>query len=435
MGSIELVIICLMILLNSIFAAYELALTSITSGRLKHLTEQNIKGAASALRMRSRSEASLAVVQIGITIIGAITAAIGGAEATEKIVPYINKFIILPSFLTEIIAIGVIVAPLAVVTIIVGELVPKTIGLKHNEKVCLLFSPGMERFSSIVYPIVLFFELATKKIVNLFEKNMDDFSPVDLGIVELRAQARALTVERIINPFQERLIIGASNLARIKLADILIPSDELVILYADGKLSDHFITAHLEAFTRFPVSENPGDAQSIIGYTNIKELIFLAKTHPDNPNLREITRPIQSYLSTMSIGEAFTLMMKEHIHLALVKNSEGKVLGMVTLEDILEEVIGDIQDEFDRLPKHITNSGKQFVVGGGVNMAILASKIDKMDLLRDLDKASMTFSEWVKSNHDKKKITGGDVVHINGFTVLIRKVRRNQVLEALLSVS
>jgi len=435
MGSIELVIICLMILINGIFAAYELALTSITSGRLKHLTEQNIKGAASALRMRSRSEASLAVVQIGITIIGAITAAIGGAEATEKIVPYINKFLTMPGLLTEIIAIGAIVVPLSVMTIIVGELVPKTIGLKHNEKICLLFSPGMEIFSSIVYPLVLFFEWTTKKIVQLFEKNMDNFSPVDLGIVELRAQARALTAERIINPFQERLIIGASNLARIKLADILIPSDELVILYADGKLSDHFITAHLEAFTRFPVSENPGDAQSIIGYANIKELIFLAKTHPDNPNLREITRPIQSYIATMSIGEAFTLMMRGHIHLALVKNSEGKVLGMVTLEDILEEVTGDIQDEFDRLPKHITNSGKQFVVGGGVNMAVLASKIDKIDLLRDLEKASMTFSEWVKSNHDKKKITGGDVVHINGFTVLIRKVRRNQPLEALLSVN
>lgn len=435
MGSIELLIICSMILLNGVFASYELALTSISSGRLKHLTEQNVKGAASALRMRSRSEASLAVVQIGITIIGAITAAIGGAEASEYLVPYINKLLTIPLWFSKIIAIAAIVTPLAVVTIIIGELVPKTIGLRHNEKICLLFSPGMEIFSSFVFPLVLFFEWTTKKIVKLFEKNIDNFSPVDLGIVELRAQARALTAERIINPFQEKLIIGASNLSKMKLADILIPSEELVILYADGKLSDHFITAHLEAFTRFPVSEKTGDAQSIIGYVNIKELIFLAKTHPDNPNLREITRPIQSYPATTSIGEAFTLMMREHIHLALVKDAQGVVLGMVTLEDILEEVTGDIQDEFDRLPKHITNSGKQFVVGGGVIMAVMASKIDKMDILRDLDKPSMTFSEWVKLNHDKKKINGGDVVHIDGYTVLIRKVRRNQVLEALLSIN
>ncbi len=435
MGSVELVIICLMILLNGVFAAYELSLTSISSGRLKHLSEQKVRGALSALRMRSRSEASLAVVQIGITIIGAITAAIGGAEATQDIVPYINKTLSMPHWLTKIIAIGIVVAPLSAVTIIIGELVPKTIGLKHNERVCLLFSPAMEMFSSIVYPLVLFFEWTTKKIVRLFEKNIDDFSSVDLGIVELRAQARALTAERIINPFQEKLIIGASNLAKIKLSDILIPSEELVMLYADGKLSDHFITAHLEAFTRFPVSEKAGDPQSIIGYVNIKELIFLAKTHPDNPNVREITRPLQSYLSTVSIGEAFTLMMKEHIHLAIVKDSDDIVLGMVTLEDILEEVTGDIQDEFDRLPKHVTNSGKQFLVGGGVNMAILASKINKLDLLRDLEKSDMIFSEWVKVNFDKKKINGGDVVHIDGFTVLIRKVRRNQVLEALLSIN
>ncbi|HBM15222.1 MAG TPA: hypothetical protein DD381_02585 [Lentisphaeria bacterium] len=435
MISIALIIICLMIILNGFFAAFELALTSISSGRLKYLSEQKTSGAASALRMRTRSEASLAVIQIGITIIGAITAAIGGAEATEDLIPYLNQFASLPKWLIKVIAIALVVAPLSAVTIIIGELVPKTIGLRHNEKICLLLSPVMEVFSSVLYPLVIIFEWSTKRIVRLFEKNLDNFSPIDLGIVELRAQARALTAEKIINPFQEKMIIGASNLAKIKLSDILIPAEEIVMLYAEANLADHFVTAHLESFTRFPITEKVADPQSIIGYANIKEIIFLAKTHPANPNIREITRPIQSYQSTMSIGEAFTMMMREHIHLALVKDKNGKVLGMVTLEDILEEVTGDIQDEFDRLPKHITSSGKQFVVGGGVNMAILASRTNKLEILRDLEKPNMNFSEWVKSNHDKKKINGGDVIHIDGYTVLIRKVRRNQVLEALFSVN
>ena len=277
MSATALIIICLMIIMNGFFASYELALTSMSSGRLKHLTEQKVRGAASALRMRNRSEASLAVIQIGITILGAITAAIGGSEATEDIIPYLNQYISIPNWIIKPAAIAIVVIPLSAVTIIIGELVPKTIGLRHNEKICLLLSSTMEVFSSIVYPVVIVFEWTTKKIVMLFEKNMDSFSPVDLGIVELRAQARALTAEKIINPFQEKLIIGASNLAKIKLIDIMIPYDEISMLYTDANLAEHLIAAHLESYTSFPVTEKPGDPQSIIGYANIKEIIFLAK--------------------------------------------------------------------------------------------------------------------------------------------------------------
>jgi putative hemolysin len=428
----EIFVIIVMLLINAVFAAYELALASLSIGRVKHLAEQNVKGATSALFMKSKQEASLAVVQIGVTIVGAITAATGGAEAEELLMPYIVEIFHFSRGLSKVIAIGSVVLPLSALTITIGELVPKTLALKNNEKICLMLSPAMRVFSFFVYPLVIVFEFATKLIVRLFEKRMKSFSQAELGVVELRAQARALRTERIIDSEQERMIIGASNLSRIKVKDIVIPSKDMVTLYADGSLAAHFVTLHLEAYTRFPVAEKQGDPQTIIGYVNIKELLFLAKSRPENPSLREIVRPMLTFLPDTSIGEAFSHMMKEHVHLALIKGQDGKVVGMITLEDILEEVIGDVQDEFDRLPRHITSSGKQYIVGGGVLMSVLSIKIGKPELIK-LAGPDTTFSEWIKKN-SKKKIANGDTLNINGYSVIIRKIRRNHVFEAMLSL-
>ena len=427
----EIIVIIAMLLVNAFFAAYELALASVSIGRMKHLAEQNVKGAASALFMKSMQEASLAVVQIGITIVGAIMAAIGGAEAEELITPYIMEIFHFSHGLAKVIAIAMVVLPLSALTIAIGELVPKTIALKNNEKICLMLSPAMKMCSFFVYPFVLGFEWATKLIVKLFERKMKNFSQAELGVVELRAQARALRMEMIINSEQERMIIGASNLLRIKVIDIVIHSDEIVALYVDSTLTSHFVTIHVEAYTRFPVTEKQGDPQTIIGYVNIKELLFLAKAHPERSSLREIVRPMLTFLPETSIGEAFSNMMRDHVHLALIKNQDGKILGMITLEDILEEVMGDIRDEFDRLPKHITSSGKQYIVGGGVMMSVLSTKTDKPELM-ELIGADITFSDWIKKN-SKKKIANGDTFNISGYFIIIRKIRRNHVFEAMLS--
>lgn len=426
----EIFVITIMLLINAVLAAYELALASLSIGRVKHLAEQNVKGAASALFMKSRQEASLAVVQIGVTIVGAITAATGGAEAEELLTPYIVEIFHLSHGLSRVIAIASVVLPLSALTITIGELVPKTLALKNNEKICLMLSPTMRVFSFFIYPLVVVFEFATKLIVRMFEKRMKGFSQAELGVVELRAQARALRTERIIDSEQERMIIGASNLSKIKVKDIVIPSEDLVTLYADGSLAAHFVTVHLEAYTRFPVVEKQGDPQTIIGYVNIKELLFLAKSHPENPSLREIVRPMLSFNSDTSIGEGFSSMMKDHVHLALIRGKDSKIIGMITLEDILEEVIGDVQDEFDRLPKHITSSGKRYIVGGGVMLSVLSMKISSPELI-DLAGSDSTFSEWIKKN-SKKKIADGDTLNISGYSVIIRKIRRTHVFEAML---
>jgi putative hemolysin len=134
----------------------------------------------------------------------------------------------------------------------------------------------------------------------------------------------------------------------------------------------------------------------------------------------------------ISIGAAFTRMMQEHVHLALVRDSQDNVHGLITLEDILEELVGDIQDEFDRMPRHITPSGNQWVVGGGAMLSRFIQVTGWASLGQDTT-GDLPFTDWLKRYH-AKPFKGGDIVSADGLRVLIRKVRRQKVLEALVTL-
>ena len=433
MGTTEILIILSMLLLNSLFAAYELALASVSLGPLRLFVEQKRRGATAALAMKGRMEASLAVVQIGITLVGAVAAATGGAGADEYIAPRLEAWLGISAELADLVAIALVVLPLSAVTIIFGELVPKTVAIRHSEWVCLGLSSIMRAFALIVYPAVLGFEWATKVLVRLFERGMPTGagSSYEIGLAELRAQTRALRTSRIIGAEQERIILGASTLERVKVADILVPPEDIVMLNADAPLTEHFVVIHLDGYTRFPVTETPGDPQRIIGYANLKEIIFLAKTYPENPSLRQITRPLAAVAPEVPIGQAFSRMMAEHVHLAMVKDAAGTVRGIITLEDILEEIVGDIQDEFDRLPRQVVPSGQYWVVGGGATLAQLRESLG-IPALGSGANPNMTFADWVRTRIVCRP-KGGDVVSGDGLKILIRKTRRQKVMEALVS--
>ena len=433
MGATEILVIVGMLVLNSLFAGYELALASVSLGRLKLLAEQKRGGASASLAMKNRMEASLAVVQIGITLVGAIAAATGGAGAKEGIAPWLQGRLGVSGELAGVLSIALVALPLAAVTIIIGELVPKSVAIRHSESVCLKLSPAMRVFAMIVYPAMVLFERTTQVLVRAFERRVsaDAGSPYEIGLAELRAQARALRTSRIIGAEQERIILGASTLARVKVEDILVPPEDIAMLNADASLAEHFVVVHLEGYTRFPVTEKPGEAQRIIGYANLKEIIFLAKTHPENPSLRQIVRPLTAVAPDMAIGQAFSLMMREHVHLALVRDAAGTVRGVITLEDILEEIVGDIQDEFDRLPRHVVPSGQYWVVGGGATLAQLRESLG-IPTLGGTASPTTAFADWVQTAASSR-LRDGDVAIADGLRILIRKTRRLKVREAMVS--
>ena len=420
-----------MVALTALFAAYELALASVRTERLKALADRRVRGAATALRMKNRMEASLAVAQLGMTMTDVIGAAAGGASVEEKLSPVLERWLHLDGPMADLVALICFVVPLTAATVLIGELVPKVLAIKYAEWVCVTLSPLMWAVALVGYPVVLLVEWLTTTIVALIESVLPS-RPEDkhAGLHELRAQVNLLRASQVIGIQEERIILQASRLSSMKVQDIMMPQDDIVMVVADATLSENLIVAHMDLHTRFPVTTKKGDPQAIIGYVTFKDMVLLAKTHPGNPVIREIVRTITSLSENMSLSDALRRMTNEHHHLALVRDASGQVVGMIALEDIFEELLGDIQDEFDRLPRHISPAGHQLVVGGGVTLGQLRDLLKRPDIGGDLAPTT-TLNDWL--NHGREEpLRGGDMVVVDRIWSQVRKVRRRRITEALL---
>jgi putative hemolysin len=435
MWGIELVVMFAMITINSVFAGYEIALASVGLSRLRRLAEENRRGAKVALHMKQNMEASLAVVQLGITLVGAIAAAVGGAGAEENLAPTLEASLGLSEGTAEILAIALVVLPLTVVTIVFGELIPKVFALRNAESVTLSLSPFMRWFSFSVWPAVRLFEATVLAVMDWGERRglqADAAKTETAELQDLRAVAALARASRLIGRREERIIVGATALRARPVREIMLAAEHISTLPADAPLSDALIAAHLDMHTRFPVVERAGDVQTAIGYVNVKDIVATLHLNPHEPSLRGVVRPLPSFEADRAIADCLEQLITQHTHIALVRDAAGQVVGMISLEDIIEELLGEIEDEYDRLPAHVIASGASWVVGGGIALDRLTTATG-IDLGGDAGVAGpQTLSAWVVG-HLGREARGGDVVERCSARVIVRKVRRSKVQEAQVS--
>lgn len=426
----EILIIILMLLINAVFAAYEMALASISRVRLSTLCQQKKRGAEEAAYMKDRMEASLAVVQLGITLAGAIAAATGGAGAQESLTPFFTK-IGMPSFYAEILALVCLVIPLSAFTIIFAELVPKMFALNNRESVCLALSPIMKAVARIADPVVSFFETIVKKIIGLgAKKSKGEFAIDKQSLHELKAAAALARTSRLIGAHEEKIVLSAAQLSQRKVIDIMLDADYISMIPLTDSLSDALIKAHLDMHTRFPVCEKVGEPQTIIGYLNFKDIVNALKMSPENPSVQGITRPIKKIPAGTPLSQALSEMMREKAHIAIVVSQEQVVSGMIALEDIIEELVGEIEDEFDRLPTYVQPCGMGWIVGGAVSMNVVASTLGIELSLENVNERTPTLAEWIAQKLGRD-IEGGEILSFDNISVTVRKLRRRKLAEAL----
>lgn len=429
-------IIVAMIGCNALFAAYEIALASASLGRLKALADAHRRGARAALVMKQNMEGSLAALQLGITLVGAIAAATGGAEADEFLVPYLVDSFGFSGRTAHVLSLALVVVPLSAVTIVAGELIPKVFALKHKEWVCLKLSPPMRAMTMVVYPAVWVLEGSVRTLLSWSERR---WTPTVEGhkaevteMQELRAVVALARTSRLIGGQEEKIILGAARLSSRSIAEIMIPLEDIVTLDLAMSMSESLVLAHTDMHTRFPVCAKPGDRQTICGYVNFKDIVSELRLAPDQPSLRGIMRSMPDLSDELSIAASLQRMTREHVHIALVRNRQGEIVGMVTMEDILEELVGDIEDEYDRVPGHVAEVGVGWVMGGGITLDRLEQVTGvKLDRSR-LPGGCRTLHDWIGA-HLERPPHGGDVVRAQGLRVLVRKLRRQRVLEAQVS--
>lgn len=427
---LDLLIVLVMVAVNGVFASYEIALASVSVSKLQLLIDERRAGAKAALSMKQGIEKSLAVVQLGITLVGLIAGATGGATATSDIAPVLRTWG-MPEGLVEPIAIAVVVLPLTVLTIVVGELVPKLFALRNKEWVCLKLSPMMWGFSVATWPAVWVLEASASTAMSTLERLWKPGSTADARaeaaeIQELRAIVSLARTSRLIGSREENIILGAARLASRKLREIALPAEHIRSLPVNQNLTEGLLAAHLDMHTRFPVVEREGDPQSIVGYVTFKDIVSALRLGRDAPSMRAIVRSIPSLRDELAISEALELLLRQHTHIALVRGVSGEIVGMITLEDIVEELLGDINDEYDLLPSQVVSTSQGWVVGGGATLSRIR---EAMGIESLWDDGTTTISNWVIDRLGRTPL-GGEIVIGEGMRVMVRKVRRQRVLEA-----
>jgi len=427
----ELAVIGAMLVFNAVFAAYEMGLASISRARLAILLHDRRKGAADAVFMKDRMEASLAVVQVGITVVGAVAAATGGAGVQEKFSPYLRQLGLSPT-LADVVALVVLVVPLTLVTIVFGELVPKMVALHHNEWVVLRLSPVMRILSRAAYPVIWLIEGTVKALVSLLaHQPRAQTGARSQWLHELRAAVSLARTSKLLGEREEKIVLAAAQMSARPVRDIILPAQDMSMIYVGSNLMEALVQAHMDMHTRFPVCMVSNDPQSVESYVNFKDIVAALRVNPKDPSIKGISRPIKKVPEDMPLSSLLEMMIQQRTHIVLVISQEETVLGMVTLEDVIEELVGEIEDEFDRLPVHIHPCGAAaWIMGGGVPMTTVASTVGLDWSGRFGGGRAPVLAEWTRQNAPKD-LQGGEAIEREGLRVVPRKFRRKRLSEAM----
>jgi putative hemolysin len=426
---VEFLAIAIVLALTAVLAAYETAISAVTLARLVALEKANVHGAAAAVAMKRAIERTLAVVQLGMTFSNAVAGAFGGATVEETFAPWLVREMRFSAAAAHTIALAAVVIPLGVLTVVFAELAPKVLAIRHKEGVACALSPAMRELARLLAPFATLLESVVKGVLRIASRARGNgkrgAAAVEATMLhELTAVAALARTANLIGAREERIVASAAQLSSRSLGEIELPATDISLLPSDATLETALVRAHLDMHTRFPVARVESDPQTIEGYVTFKDLVAMLKMADGTAGLRAITRPIRRIARTTTIAKALDTLVRERSHIALVVSDDDRVTGLVTLEDIIEELVGDIEDEFDRLPSHCTPAGDGFIVGGGITLETLHRRLDLPP-----PHANATLADWAQQQLAKAP-TGGEAIAAEGMQVLVRKLRRKRVAEA-----
>ncbi len=266
------------------------------------------------------------------------------------------------------------------------EILPKVIGVAYNEKLAPWIGPVLQFSIKFLRPIIYVSEVVSR----LVKKDQREavWSRADIETI-----ARVAKKHDIIEAEQESVILNAVKLRETKVQSVMIPREWIIYLRTDLSPEANYEIAKSNFHTRYPVSQNDS-IDGIIGYINFKEMIASMKNTGDY-QIEHLIRPILNAKPDTNLNSMLKLFIAYRHHLAVVKDAGGKVIGMVTLEDVIEEIVGEIEDEFDINPSEVIQLGSNsWKAGGGVKLETLAQKFS---LSLEAKELSQTLGQWIQA--------------------------------------
>ena len=338
--ALEIGLVLLFVLIGGFFAAAEIALVSLRSGQVTALAEGGARGRAVA-RLRGDSNRFLSAVQIGVTFTGFFASSYGGATLATRLQPGLTG-LGLPIALAATVALVLVTALVSYLSLVVGELVPKRLALQKPEAVSLTTAPVLDRVATLTRPLIWLLSRSTNAVVRLL--GVDPRTPADeVSEDELRDMVRTTST---LTAAERRLLTDAFTATDRVISEVMVPRTEVDFLDADDLATDAVTHISDRPHSRYPVIGETVD--DVVGVVHVRDLLT-ARPLPDGtpPRLRDLARTVTILPGSKPVLDTLSLMRRGGGHLAVVIDEYGGTDGIVTVEDLVEEIVGEIRDEYD----------------------------------------------------------------------------------------
>jgi putative hemolysin len=339
----ELLVIVVLTVLEGFFVSAEISIISIRRSRLDQLSEDGNRRARRVRRLKDEPGRFLAVVQLGLTVLGFFASAYAAVNISTEFAKFLHTFPAIGEGASGL-ALLIVTVLLALFTIVFGELVPKSIGLAYAERLSMLVAGPVEWIARLLGPIVWFLTRLTSAITKLLGVSMSSDA-------QMTAEELKLIVERggeqgILEAEEEQMINAVIELGDRRLHEVMVPRIAIVALPVTATLDEAIDLIVGEGHSRVPVYEESIDG--VIGIVYAKDLLPVLKVGSNaRPTVRALLRAPLCVPESMSIDDLLHEFQRRKVHIAIVLDEYGGTAGLLTIEDLLEEIVGEIQDEYD----------------------------------------------------------------------------------------
>ncbi|PYD98050.1 hemolysin family protein [Bacillus cereus] len=422
MDILKLLMVAILIGLTAFFVAVEFAIIKVRSSRIDQLVSEKRRGALAAKKVTSNLDEYLSACQLGITITALGLGWLGEPTIKHLLEPLFLKLNLSPAIASTV---SFIIA-FAVITflhVVIGELAPKTFAIQRAEQVSLLLSKPLIYFYRIMYPFIWALNGSARLVTGLFGLHPASEHEVAHSEEELRLILSESYESGEINQREFKYVNNIFEFDNRVAKEIMVPRTEVIGLYEDEPFETHIKIIAQEKYTRYPVFGE--DKDEIIGMVNVKDLFirYMDGNRDEECSITPYTRPVIEVLENIPIHDLLLQMQRKHIPLAVLYDEYGGTAGIVTLEDILEEIVGEIRDEYDEDEhppiEHISEGCK--IVEGKVLISEVNDLFGIHLIADDID----TIGGWIMVQ--KQIVAEGDIIEKHGFSFKVLKKDMHQI--------
>jgi putative hemolysin len=434
MGEIvtEVIVILILLVINGVFSMSELAVMTARRTRLEHRSEEEGDlGARAALELAANPTAFLSTVQIGITLVGVLAGAFGGAGIAEVLAAQMRGVSWLAPYATTL-AFAVVVASITFLSLIIGELVPKRIALSNPERVASLVSRPMRIVARVGGPIVRMLTKTTNLVLRLL--GLGTVSEAGVTEQDIRAMVEQGAESGVVQEAERAIVENTFRLGDRAVESIMTPRPDVQwVDLADGAEA---VRVQLEEAVRDRFLVCDGTLDHVVGLVHAEDIVsrlFAGEAVPNADGLRTLARESLFVPATMPVFEMLDRFRQSRQHAAIVLDEYGSVAGLVSLDDVLEALIGEVPDDAADELDFVRGADGSWIVDATAPLDDVMSRLD-LDVTEDEQEEILTLGGFVMSRLGRVP-REGDAFHWSGRTVKVLRMKGRRVTQVSISSS